>query len=50
MRLVNIALGLGLMALGQGSAAGQTPRPEPDDRRDSVRLEDLAWTDAERHL
>lgn len=51
MRLLRIALAVGLLAVVPRTPSGQTRGQRPaDDARESARLEDLAWTDAERHL
>src|SRR5687768_14030216 len=51
MRLMHAALALVIAGLVEGRPAGQPQtRQKPDAAPASVRLEDLAWTDAERHL
>lgn len=51
MRLTHAALALAIAGLVEGRPAGQPQmRQKPDAPPASVRLGDLAWTEAERHL
>jgi creatinine amidohydrolase len=50
MRLLTIALALGLVGLGQTPARDRTPGQTEGGTTRGIRLEDLAWSDAERQL
>lgn len=51
MRLLNVAVIVGLLGSAQaGPTAQKTSQPTREAPQPGVRLEDLSWTDAERHL
>lgn len=51
MRLLSMVLALGLAGMTQAKPADQTAsRQKPDTTAPGIRLEDLAWPEAERHL
>jgi creatinine amidohydrolase len=50
MRLLNIALALGIAGLGQTRALDRVSGQPSSGTTRGVRLETLSWTDAERHL